>query len=140
MSPGVGPDAGGGRRAHRRHHLFWPCLCACLAASSGWAGTTGRIAGRVLDAKKQPLAGVTVALLGVPLDAITDENGQFTILNIPAGTYSVRTGLLGYRAITTTNVLVSADETTRLDLQLEEAPVQMQEVVVSAKRPVVEVN
>src|SRR6185436_10754815 len=32
------------------------------------------------------------------------------------------------------------DETTRLDLVLEEAPVQLEEVVVSAKRPVVEVN
>src|SRR5436190_9811142 len=140
MSPGVASDAGGGRPAHRRHRLLWPCLCACLAASSAWAGTTGRLAGRVLDAKKQPLPGVTVAMIGVQLGAITDESGQFTILNIPAGSYSVRAALLGYRAITTTNVLVSADETTRLDLALEEAPVQLQEVVVSAKRPVVEVN
>jgi outer membrane receptor protein involved in Fe transport len=140
MSPGTCRDAGGGRRARRRHRLLWPCLFACLVASSAWAGTTGRIAGRILDPKKQPLPGVTVAMVGVQLGAITDENGQFTILNIPAGTYSVRAGLLGYRAITTTNVLVSADETTRLDLVLEEAPVQLQEVVVSAKRPVVEVN
>jgi outer membrane receptor protein involved in Fe transport len=109
-------------------------------ASSAWAGTTGRIAGRVLDAKKQPLPGVTVAMIGVQLGAITDEKGQFTILNVPSGTYSVRTALLGYRAVTTTNLLVSADETTRLDLALEEAPVQLQEVVVSAKRPVVEIN
>src|SRR5262245_30139022 len=127
-------------RARRRHRLLWPCLCACLAASSAWSGTTGRIAGRVLDAKKQPLAGVNVAMLGVQLGAVTDENGQFTIINIPAGSYSVRSGLLGYRPVTTTNVIVSADETTRLDLVLEETPVQMQEVVVSAKRPVVEVN
>jgi outer membrane receptor protein involved in Fe transport len=128
------------RRTRRRHRLLWVGLCACLAASGAWAGTTGRIAGRVLDAKKQPLPGVTVAMMGVQLGAITDEKGQFTILNIPSGTYSVRAGLLGYRAITTTNILVSADETTRLDLTLEEAPVQLQEVVVSAKRPVVEVN
>jgi outer membrane receptor protein involved in Fe transport len=140
MSPGVHCDAGGGRRAHRRHRLLWSCLCAGLAASSAWAGTTGRIAGRVLDAKKQPLPGVTVAMIGVQLGALTDENGAFTILNIPSGTYSARAALLGYRAITTTNVLVSADETTRLDLVLEEAPVQLEEVVVSAKRPVVEVN
>ncbi|HXJ67424.1 MAG TPA: TonB-dependent receptor, partial [Verrucomicrobiae bacterium] len=119
---------------------MWVGLCACLAASGAWAGTTGRIAGRVLDAKKQPLPGVTVAMIGVQLGAITDEKGQFTILNIPSGTYSVRAGLLGYRAITTTNILVSADQTTRLDLTLEEAPVQLQEIVVSAKRPVVEVN
>src|SRR5436190_17936462 len=134
MSAGVASDAGGERRAPSRHRLLWPCLCACLAASGAWAGTTGRIAGRVVDAKKQPLPGVTVAMIGVQLGAITDEKGQFTILNVPAGTYSVRAQLLGYRAVTTTNVLVSADETTRLDLGLEEAPLQLQEVVVSAKR------
>jgi len=140
MNPGTCRDAGGGLQAHRRHRLFWPVLLAGLAASSAWAGTTGRIAGRILDAKKQPLPGVTVAMIGVQLGAITDENGQFTILNIPSGTYSVRAALLGYRAITTTNLLVSADETTRLDLVLQEEAVQLQEVVVSAKRPVVEIH
>src|SRR5437867_4159121 len=81
-----------------------------------------------------------IVRLGAQLGAGSDENGKFNIINIPAGAYFVRAGLVGYRAVTTTNVIVSADETTRLDLVLEEAPVQMQEVVVSAKRPVVEVN
>jgi outer membrane receptor protein involved in Fe transport len=115
-------------------------LWVSALASVAWAGTTGRIAGRVVDAKKQPLAGVTVGMVGAPLGAISDENGQFTILNIPAGAYTVRASLVGYRAVTTTNIIVSADEATRLDLVLEEAPVQMQEVVVTAKRPVVEIH
>jgi outer membrane receptor protein involved in Fe transport len=117
--------------------LMWSLACGPLDA---YAGTSGRIAGRILDAKKQPLAGVTVGMIGVRLGAMTDEAGQFNIINIPAGAYAVRASLVGYRAVTTTNVLVSADETTRLDLTLEEAPVQMTEVVVTARRPVVEVN
>ncbi len=137
-------DAGGEARASRRHRLVVLLGCCAVAAGalapSALAGTTGRVAGQVLDAKKQPLAGANVAMLGVPLGALTDEQGRFTIVNIPAGTYSVRVALVGYRPVTTTNLLVSADETTRLDLVLEEAPVQMQEVVVSARRPVVEVN
>ena len=111
-----------------------------LLAVPGLAGTSGRIAGRVTDAKKQPLAGVNVGMIGVQLGAITDEQGQFTIVNIPAGAYSIRAGLIGYGTITTTNVIVSADETTRLDLVLAESAVQLQEVVVSAKRPVVEIH
>jgi outer membrane receptor protein involved in Fe transport len=114
-------------------------LVSALASVAG-AGTTGRISGRVVDGKKQPLAGVTVGMIGVPLGAISAENGQFTILNIPAGAYSVRASLVGFRAVTTTNVIVSADEATRLELTLEETPVQMQEVVVTAKRPVVEIH
>ena len=115
-------------------------LIVSVLASTAWAGTTGRISGRVLDAKKQPLAGVTVGVVGAPLGAISDEGGRFTILNIPAGAYTIRANLVGYRPVTTTNLIVSADEATRLDLTLEEAPVQMQEVVVTAKRPVVEIH
>jgi outer membrane receptor protein involved in Fe transport len=137
-------DAGGGPCARRRHfrRRGWAgaALAALLIAGPATAGTTGRIAGRVVDAKKQPLPGVTVAMVGLKLGALTDEDGRFSIVNIPAGSYNVRANLIGYRPVTTTNLLVSADETTRLDLVLEEAPVQMEEVVVSAKRPVVEVN
>ena len=144
MIPHESPGAGGELRARRRlcRARGWSCaaLAALLVAGPATAGTTGRIAGRIVDAKKQPLAGVTVAMVGVRLGAMTDEDGRFTIVNIPAGSYGVRANLVGYRAITTTNLLVSADETTRLDLVLEEAPVQMDEVVVSAKRPVVEIN
>lgn len=119
---------------------------ACVAAltltvvNPVLAGTSGRISGRIVDGKKQPLAGVTVGMVGVALGAMSDEDGRFTINNIPAGAYSVRASLVGYRPVTTTNVLVSADETTKLDLVIEEAPVQMEEVVVSAKRPVVEIH
>jgi outer membrane receptor protein involved in Fe transport len=124
--------------------VLWLAALVLWAVARGpgaaHAGTTGRIAGRILDVKKQPLAGVTVGMVGVQLGAITDETGQFSILNIPAGPYTVRASLVGYRPVVTTNIIVSADETTRLDLTLEEAPVQMTEVVVTAKRPVVEIH
>jgi len=94
----------------------------------------------VLDAKKQPLVGVTVTIPDARTGAVTDAQGQFTIGNVPAGAYTVRAQLVGYRPVTTTNLVVNADETTKLDLVLEEAPVQMTEIVVSARRPVVEIN
>jgi outer membrane receptor protein involved in Fe transport len=132
------------RRGERAWGVVWVAALLLWGVARGpgaaHAGTSGRIAGRILDAKKQPLAGVTVGMVGVQLGAMSDESGQFNIINIPAGAYTVRASLVGYRPVITTNIIVSADETTRLDLTLEEAPVQMAEVVVSAKRPVVEVN
>jgi len=104
------------------------------------AGTTGKIAGRMLDGKKQPLAGVNVVVPGARLGAATELDGRYLILNLPAGTYEVKFSLLGYRATTVQNVVVSADQTTTLDIELEEAPLEMQEVVVSAQRPVVNLN
>lgn len=127
-----------------RREWVWSWLSAALAlvllVPAALAGTTGKISGRVLDGKKQPVSGANVIVLGAPLGALTDDEGRYSILNVPAGTYSVKVSMLGYRTVTTTDVTVSADNTTRLDLTITEAPVAMQEVVVSAERPVVEVN
>ncbi len=115
-------------------------LALSLAAWAAHAGTTGKLAGVVLDAKKQALAGASVALPDVRLGAVTDADGRYVIYNVPAGTYVVKVSLIGYAATTLTNVAVPADRTTTLDVTLQESAVQMQEVVVSAQRPVVELG
>jgi hypothetical protein len=104
------------------------------------AGTTGKISGRVVDAKKQPLTGVNVMLVGQRLGALTDEDGRYQILNVPAGTYQVRFNLIGYGPKVVDGVEVSADQTTALNTDLAESAVQLKEVEVTSKRPVVEVN
>lgn len=115
-------------------------LLALLVPGTGTAGTTGKISGRLTDKARQPLAGANVVVLGAPLGAATDADGRYAILNVPAGTVSVRFQLIGYKALTMTDVVVTADNTTTLDAQLEESAVAMQEVVVKATRPVIEVN
>jgi outer membrane receptor protein involved in Fe transport len=118
--------------------LAWAWLAVLPGIAA--AGTTGKISGVVRDAKKQPLAGANVIVIGAPLGAATDDQGRFVIVNVPAGRYSVKSSMIGYRATTMTDVLVTADEATRLDIALADEAVELQEVVVSAKRPVVDVN
>jgi outer membrane receptor protein involved in Fe transport len=117
-------------------------VAALLApfAPAGFAGTTGRISGRVVDAKQEPLIGANVAIPALKLGAVTDAEGRYIIPNIPAGEYEVRFTFLGYRAVTVQAVNVAADQVTRLDQTMAEAPVEMEEIVVSAERPVVDVN
>ena len=122
--------------------VAWGWLLLLLAPIAAGAGTTGKISGRVLGGQaKQPLAGVNVAVPAARTGAVTDEQGRYVILNVPSGTYEVRFNLLGYRAVAVQNVIVSADITTQLkDVQLLEAPVAMEEVVVNATRPVVDLK
>lgn len=101
------------------------------------AGTTGKLSGRVLDKKNQPLAGVNMAVPAARLGAVTDADGRYVIIGIPAGTYEVKVNLLGYGPVAVQDVRISADNTTPLDVTLAEAPVLMKEVVVTAERPVV---
>jgi outer membrane receptor protein involved in Fe transport len=113
---------------------------AGVAAGTARAGTTGKLSGRITDAKGQPLVGVSVAIPALRTGAATDADGRYTILNIPSGTYDVRVNLLGYGPVTTTGVAVSADLTARLDITLKESAVQLSEVVVKSTRPVVDIN
>lgn len=109
-------------------------------AGAARAGTTGKLSGRVTNEKKEPLMGANVQLVGVALGAATDAEGRYTVINIPAGKIAVRVGLIGHQTTVTQGVDITADNTTRLDIQLKEAAVTMQDVVVTAKRPIVELN
>ena len=91
--------------------LFLPCFA--------WAGTTGKIAGRVLDAEtNEPLAYANVVVEGTGSGAATDDHGRFSILNIVPGIYSVRADYLGYARTTLAEVRVNIDHTTRIVFQL----------------------
>ena len=111
-----------------------------LIAQGALAGTNGKLSGRVLDKKKQPLAGANVMIPAARLGAASDAEGRFAIIGIPAGTYEVKVNLLGYGPVAVQDVRVSSDNTTSLDVELAEAPLLMKEVVVSAQRPVVDLK
>jgi hypothetical protein len=104
------------------------------------AGTTGKISGKVVDAKGQPLIGASVAVPALRTGAATDADGLYSIVNVPAGTYDVRINLTRLRARLTTGLVVSSDHTSKLDVTLTESAVQLKEVVVKSTRPVVDVS
>jgi len=69
----------------------WFFVIVFLAYWNGvWAGTTGKIVGQVVDAETgEPLPGANIQIEGTPMGAATDEDGQFLIINVPVGTYTV---------------------------------------------------
>ena len=115
-------------------------LVLWVVPHAGRAGTTGRIAGTVLDAAKRPVVAATVAVTGSPFGAFTNDKGQYSILNVPAGKYEVKISRIGFKALAVSDVVVSADQTTRLDASLQETAMTVETVVVKATRPPVDVN
>lgn len=108
-------------------------------SASAIAGNTGKVAGRVTDAvTHEPLFGVNILIDGTSMGAASDLDGQFTILNIPPGVYTIKASVLGYTPVTVTNVRVSIDLTTRQEFALQEAALNVQEVVITAERPAVQ--
>lgn len=107
--------------------------------NSAMAAVSGKIAGSVIDNETgENISGANVVIVGTTMGAATDENGDYYIINISPGTYSVRVTMMGYTTITKTNVNVMIDQTTRVDFQLEPATVQGEEITVFAKRAIVD--
>ncbi|MGB9664776.1 MAG: TonB-dependent receptor [Ignavibacteria bacterium] len=125
------------RNINLKYYLF---LIFTLIANSILAGTTGKIAGRVTDAKTgEGIPFANVIIEGTTLGAATNLEGYYTIINVPPGIYSVKASVVGYETKIVTNVRVNIDLTTRVDFELREKTVELgQEVVVTATRPLIQ--
>jgi len=104
-----------------------------------YAGTTGKLAGNVKDKSSgEPLIGVNILIDGTMLGATTDLEGNYYILNIPPGRYTVEAQYIGYQTVKTTNLEISVDLTTKHDVVMQEALLELEdEIVVVATRELV---
>jgi outer membrane receptor protein involved in Fe transport len=127
---------------YKGRRMVLACMLVTVALSPHLvAGTTGKISGTVTDAKKgEPLIGANVVVSGTRLGATVDLDGYFLILNVPPGSYEIQFRLIGYRTHVIKQVQVTADNTTKLDVSMEEDVVTTDEVVVTAEKPVVQIN
>ena len=117
-----------------RHLILIPALFLSLI----WAGTTGKITGRITDkATGDALVGCNIIVEGEGLGAATDLTGYYNILNIPPGTYTVKCMMIGYTNVSYTNVIVNADFTTTMDFQLSIADIAGEEITVMAEKPII---
>ena len=102
------------------------------------AGTTGKLAGRIVDSEtKEPIIGATIIIKGTNFGASADLEGDFYINNISPGTYTVVISAIGYNKTTIEKVMIRIDLTTRLDTKLTPTTINMNEVVIQAKQPLV---
>ena len=114
-------------------------FCFILLLSHNiYSGTTGKIAGKVTDANTgEPLLGANIIIEGTTTGAATDIEGDYFIINVSSGNYTIRASMIGYTAQRVTNVVVNVDRTTTLNFQLQPASIQTDEIVITAQKPVI---
>lgn len=116
-------------------------LCLLLLPTLLMASVTGKIKGRVTDQESgEPIAGVNVLLDETYLGASTDLNGEYYILQIPPGNYSLRFSMIGFQAYRVQNVRVLVDLTTTLNAVLNSQLLEGDEVLVTADRPLIQAD
>src|SRR6185503_21252986 len=92
-----------------------------------WSGTTGKLTGVVKNEKGQPLTGVNVRLEGLRIGALSDDQGRFLMIGVPAGEYPLRANLMGHAPFLANKVQIAPDFTTEYNIELKTEAVQMAE-------------
>ncbi|MFZ1291851.1 MAG: TonB-dependent receptor [Melioribacteraceae bacterium] len=102
-------------------------------------GVTGKISGSIKDAQTgEPLIGANILVEGMNIGAATDINGEFVILNIPPKKYSIKISFIGYETTIIKDVSIVVDQTTQLNIELQPQSIQVQDIVVTAKTPLIQ--
>ena len=120
---------------------FSSAAVALLAAASPVLGQDGgSIVGEVVDnVTLEPVVGATVTVVSHELAGVTNEDGHFSLRDVPPGNISVRVEQLGYIAIVG-EVEVRANDVTFVQFSLSPMAFLLDELRVVADRPEVEVQ
>jgi len=108
------------------------------------ASAQGSITGTVKDTSGAVLPGVTVeasspALIEKVRSAVTDTSGQYRIVDLRPGTYSVKVTLPGFTTVQRDGVELTGSATLTIPLEMKVGTVQ-ETVTVSAVSPVVDLQ
>lgn len=114
-------------------------LFILFVASFVMGQESGKVSGVVTDTETgEPLPGANVVIVGTNYGASTNAQGEYTILNVPPGTFAIEVSFIGYKTLEKSNVRVTSGLTTRLNFELEATTIEGQRVEVTVERPLVQ--
>ncbi|MBU2447159.1 MAG: TonB-dependent receptor [Bacteroidetes bacterium] len=116
--------------------LIFSILILIFSSSPSFS-QTGKISGTIFDDSNEPLIGASVLIEGTSLGAATNVRGEFIILNISPGTYSLKASYVGYNEAILSNVKVSVNLTTSVEFILTSTAIELGTIVKVAERPLI---
>ena len=123
--------------------IFLVCVVALLPGTSrAQSVTSGTIAGIVRDATGAILPGVTVeasspALIEKSRTVVTDGDGQYKIINLVPGTYSVTFTLSGFNTVKRDGIELTGDFTAPVNAELKVGAIE-ETITVSGASPLID--
>ena len=119
-------------------------LLALSLPSAAGAQVLGTVAGNVKDASGAVLPGVTVevaspALIEKVRSAVTDSSGQYRVVNLPPGTYTVTFSLPGFSTVKRDALDVSVNFTSTVDAEMKVGSVE-ETITVTGESPIVDIQ
>jgi hypothetical protein len=113
-------------------------MSVTVVAGAAAQDVSGALTGRFTSESGEPLPQVEVEIAGQglprPRIASSDQRGRIHLLSLPGGVYELRVRHIGYRPVRIEAVHIRLGRTTSLgDVSLLTQPVELEEVVVSAR-------
>ncbi len=100
-----------------------------------FAGTsqTGEISGTI-ESNNEKLPFVTIQLDSTQWNTTSNAQGNYRLTNIPFGTYSLKTSIVGFESKVVTVTLSSKTPIIELDLELKESQILLGQMVVTGTK------
>ena len=119
-----------------RNILFM--LSTIIFTATSWSQTTGKLSGVVTGDNGEPLAGANVLVVGTGSGASSDADGTYQILNIPAGSYTIKATYIGYSSKEINGVRVISGLSTETNFTLATSTIEGDVVQVTAEMPLIQ--
>ena len=92
---------------------------------------TGNLIGRVIDAETSyPLVNVTVLVKELERGVYTNEKGQYSIMNLPVGNYTIIFQIIGANPQTKTDIIIRSNRSTFVNGELKRKAIQIEGIKV----------
>lgn len=111
--------------------LFFSCISIAAYSQTGKP-----LRGMIIDnASGEPLSYVTIVILNsdTPQGTTTQEDGTFSLENLPVGRYDIKASFVGYEPAIAKEIIVSSGKEAFITLSLKENLTELGEVVVTPK-------
>ena len=126
---------------HAQRVLLPVVVLLLIAVAAHAQVTTATLVGLVRDAQNAIIPGATVVATnegtGVTREGVTDSNGEFVFSALPAGSYSVKIELTGFKTLQNRGMQLGAGQTVRQSFALEVGTLT-ETVTVAGEAPLIE--
>ncbi len=110
-----------------------PATSTSSAEQTATAQAKGTLEGTIVNATTQePVAGAKVELVGKKLGAVTNQQGKFSLKNIPAGVYAVKISSFGYEPFIQSDIFVGTGKAYSVSVELRPSAIQLEAAEVEA--------
>ena len=124
---------------------LWALLAVFLFAATASAqsplGGQGTISGKVVDQSGKPVPYASVVLVGTQWGGMSVDDGSFTIVNIPAGTYTMKALIIGYTEDQKDGITVIPNQTATVNFSVAETTLgSLNEVEITAQKEKIDIK